>query len=282
MIKKFLILAVPLLIIFSLLPVWHQLQSGKNKYPPPKNNPGNSINTPPGTDREPLHSSGETLYSDGESTVHAQDSTVVIRHNGKTYRQNILPSGKEPVSVKIINNKPPAEPPVMGTGIKKGIKLITDQNISIVQLEPEYKFMLSYPNPHTGDDKIMVHKHNNMLYLYKNGELVKYYQVATGKEPYYTPEGKFVITNKSPYPRGKDPDSQLGTRWLGISVPCARDRRAQEDERAPMGIKYGIHGTNEPDSIGTHASGGCVRMNNKEVEEIYDLVDIGTAVEIVN
>jgi lipoprotein-anchoring transpeptidase ErfK/SrfK len=43
---------------------------------------------------------------------------------------------------------------------------------------------------------------------------------------------------------------------------------------------YGIHGTIEPKSIGTQASEGCVRMLNKEVEELYSLVPVGTKVTI--
>ena len=47
----------------------------------------------------------------------------------------------------------------------------------------------------------------------------------------------------------------------------------------PWGI-YGIHGTNKPHSIGTDASHGCIRMFNSQVEELYELVKIGTTVLI--
>lgn len=52
----------------------------------------------------------------------------------------------------------------------------------------------------------------------------------------------------------------MGTCWLGLGVPCESDNRAKEDERAPQGLKYGIHETDEPHSIGRHALGGCIRM----------------------
>ncbi len=44
---------------------------------------------------------------------------------------------------------------------------------------------------------------------------------------------------------------------------------------------FRIHGTNEPQSIGTAASSGCIRMLNEDVEELYDNVDIGTKVIVL-
>jgi hypothetical protein len=43
---------------------------------------------------------------------------------------------------------------------------------------------------------------------------------------------------------------------------------------------YGIHGTNEPNSIGKAASHGCIRMGKADLEELYTLVEVGDAVEI--
>jgi lipoprotein-anchoring transpeptidase ErfK/SrfK len=106
--------------------------------------------------------------------------------------------------------------------------------------------------------------------LYKDGELVAEYPCCTGKDG-DTPEGVYEINSKVVDPtwywEGKaippGPDNGLGTRFMGINKPS-----------------YGIHGTNEPDSIGYSLSHGCVRMRNEDVEKLYELVDIGTAVVI--
>ena len=95
------------------------------------------------------------------------------------------------------------------------------------------------------------------------------YQVGLGAED-STPEGTFIAKNKvrnPPYqpqhkPRSEHrasgaPDNPLGSRWIDI------------------GDHYGIHGTIEPDSIGRSVSEGCIRMHNKDVEELYDLLVIG-------
>jgi hypothetical protein len=43
---------------------------------------------------------------------------------------------------------------------------------------------------------------------------------------------------------------------------------------------YGIHGTNEPNSIGNAASHGCIRVGKADLQELYSLVAVGDAVEI--
>jgi uncharacterized protein YgiM (DUF1202 family) len=121
--------------------------------------------------------------------------------------------------------------------------------------------------------KIEVNKATNKLTLYKNGRVYKQYPVATGRTPSLTPEGTFPIVVKFVKPGwkgipGGHPNNPLGERWLGISV------------KGDNGRTYGIHGTNQPKSIGTYASNGCIRMYNKDVIELYNLVPVGTTVHI--
>lgn len=63
-----------------------------------------------------------------------------------------------------------------------------------------------------------------------------------------------------------NPGGPFGTRWLGLSAPYG---------------DYGIHGTNNPSSIGKSVSNGCIRMFNNDVIELSNLVPIGTSVTIV-
>jgi lipoprotein-anchoring transpeptidase ErfK/SrfK len=50
----------------------------------------------------------------------------------------------------------------------------------------------------------------------------------------------------------------------------------------PLGFGIGIHGTVVPSSIGTRCSDGCIRMFNRDVLELFDLVPLGTKVIIYN
>jgi hypothetical protein len=45
--------------------------------------------------------------------------------------------------------------------------------------------------------------------------------------------------------------------------------------------RFGIHGTNEPRSIGRNASHGCIRMRNRDAEELFELVRVGDTVEVI-
>ncbi len=120
---------------------------------------------------------------------------------------------------------------------------------------------------------IIINKSNNTLYYLKGKEIISKYPVASGKDIGYTPEGKFTIATKYKNPswggagihkpvKGGAPNNPLGKRWMGLSIKG--------------GGSYGIHGNSNEDSIGKYVSLGCIRMHNKDVEILYDLIQIGT------
>lgn len=100
------------------------------------------------------------------------------------------------------------------------------------------------------------------LYLIKNGsnEVIGVYPIAGGKPETPSPYGTWTIVNKA-----KNWGVGFGTRWMELSVPWG---------------KYGIHGTNKPLTISNPDSLGCIRMFNKDIEEVYKYVDCGTIVVI--
>lgn len=127
--------------------------------------------------------------------------------------------------------------------------------------------------------RIHISKGENRLRLFENGQVIRDYPVATGRDPSITPEGTFTIVMKIKNPSWTDPqtgvtipggapNNPLGTRWLGLRVGDT------------YGNKYGIHGTNRPETIGQYVSAGCVRMYQQDVEELFELVPWGTQVTI--
>lgn len=107
---------------------------------------------------------------------------------------------------------------------------------------------------------ITINLSTRRLSLHEGGRLVNSYPVGVGKPSTPTPTGSYRIREKIMHPGGV-----LGTRWMGLSIP---------------GGNYGIHGTNNPSSIGGYVSNGCIRMHNQDVEKLFSMVMIGTAVEI--
>ncbi|CAM3805934.1 L,D-transpeptidase family protein [Cytobacillus oceanisediminis] len=114
------------------------------------------------------------------------------------------------------------------------------------------------PNPDTIPYTIIVSRGKRNLTLLKNGAVQKVYPIAVGKMLTQTPIGEFVIVNREPNPGGP-----YGVMWLSLSKSG-----------------YGIHGTNNPASIGQFVSKGCIRMYNENVLELARIVPNGTRVLI--
>lgn len=109
------------------------------------------------------------------------------------------------------------------------------------------------------------------LAVLENGRVVRTFPVAVGAAVSPSPTGDFRIVNRvsNPtyyhsgvvIPAGRE--NPIGPRWLGLDLKG-----------------YGIHGTNEPRSIGKAASHGCIRMRNRDIEQFFSLVRVGDMVRI--
>ncbi|ARK29500.1 L,D-transpeptidase family protein [Halalkalibacter krulwichiae] len=114
------------------------------------------------------------------------------------------------------------------------------------------------PSPDTIPYTIHISLNNRTLTLMDLDTILKVYPVGVGRMLHETPVGDFIIVNRAPNPGGP-----FGTMWLSLSKKS-----------------YGIHGTNDPASIGHYVSLGCIRMFNEDVEELAQIVPNGTAVFI--
>lgn len=119
--------------------------------------------------------------------------------------------------------------------------------------------------------RIVVSIPDRKLAVLEDDRVVKVYGTAVGAAVSPSPSGEFTIvhriTDPTWYTKGRvvppGKANPLGTRWLGLSVKG-----------------YGIHGTNRPASIGHNVSHGCIRMRNRDVEELFEMVTVGDAVEL--
>ncbi len=109
------------------------------------------------------------------------------------------------------------------------------------------------------------------LALIEDGQIVRIFNVAVGRDISPTPTGTFTIVNRVTHPAyyhdGKvippGKNNPVGDRWIGLSKK-----------------HYAIHGTDEPRSIGQAASHGCVRMGARDIAALFALVRAGDTVEI--
>ena len=119
--------------------------------------------------------------------------------------------------------------------------------------------------------RVLVSIPDRKLALLENGKVRKVYRVAVGKASTPSPVGGFKVVNRvsnpTYYHKGQvippGDGNPVGSRWIGLSA-----------------TSYGIHGTNQPNSIGKAASTGCIRMGKHDVEELFALLEVGDAVEI--
>ena len=120
--------------------------------------------------------------------------------------------------------------------------------------------------------RIVVSIPDRKLAVMEGDRVVRIFETAVGAPKSPSPTGTFKIVTSIEHPtwytKGRTvppgPANPLGTRWLGLSQKG-----------------YGIHGTSMPSSIGKNASHGCIRMRNRDVEQLFKMVEVGDVVELV-
>lgn len=114
---------------------------------------------------------------------------------------------------------------------------------------------------------LLVDKQSFWMYLVEGKRVMKQYPVAVGMSSTQTPTGLFKMS---------------GIQYMGSSSPWGTLRRRlfRRTSSGYVGTSYYIHGTNDPSSIGTMASHGCVRMYNWHVTAFAKRVPNGTIVRI--
>ena len=122
-----------------------------------------------------------------------------------------------------------------------------------------------------GKRVVLVSIPDRQLAVLEDGNVLAQFPVAVGAAASPSPTGEFQIVTRvsnpayyhsgSVVPAGKD--NPVGTRWLGLSLKS-----------------YGIHGTNAPRSIGHAASHGCIRLRNRDMEQLFSMLRVGDMVRI--
>lgn len=117
------------------------------------------------------------------------------------------------------------------------------------------------------------------LTVYRGGTAIKSYAIAVGRPGWETPVGTYKVRQMFRNPTwlhplkkgisipGGDPENPLGRYWIGFWTDGKN--------------WIGFHGTPNPKSVGTAASHGCIRMYNKDIEELFQKVSLGVEVKVV-
>lgn len=115
--------------------------------------------------------------------------------------------------------------------------------------------------------------------VYRGAEEIKKYPLGIGRSGWETPTGHFTVIQMVRDPVWMNPltgqivpatdiANPLGRFWIGFSVGGS--------------IWYGFHSTNQPQTVGTSVSHGCLRMYSQDAEELFSQVKVGTPVIITS
>jgi hypothetical protein len=115
------------------------------------------------------------------------------------------------------------------------------------------------------------------VYAYQDDRILKTFPVAVGKGGWETPTGEFKVQRMIRNPAWQSP-------WTGEVIPPADDN--------PLGLRWigfwtdgkdviGFHGTPNESLIGQAVSHGCVRMKNRDIVALFELVEVGMTVKVI-
>jgi lipoprotein-anchoring transpeptidase ErfK/SrfK len=140
--------------------------------------------------------------------------------------------------------------------------------------------VVAYDGPYAAGT-VVISTSERRLYLVLPGQRALKYGIGVGREGFEW-AGAQTITRKQEWPDWRPPAQMLQRR---PDLP----RYMEGGPENPLGARamylgsslYRIHGSNEPDTIGTAVSSGCIRMLNDDVVDLYDRVKVGTRVVVL-
>jgi L,D-transpeptidase ErfK/SrfK len=141
--------------------------------------------------------------------------------------------------------------------------------------------------------QLVLDRHNRQLMVLENGQLKRRFPAAVGTVGWETPAGRHQVLEKTANPVWQHPGdgrtvapgaaNPLGSRWIGFYRDC-QGRSGWDGERhlEISGCTVaGFHGTPHRWTVGRAVSHGCVRLYEESVQELFELVQVGTPVTVL-
>ena len=154
----------------------------------------------------------------------------------------------------------------------------SDNQSSTFQLPPRLRRqVVSYATREAPGTIIIDTPNTYLYYVLGNGQAMRY-GIGIGRDG-FTWSGTQAVTKKAEWPDWTPPPEMIARQPY---LP----RHMAGGPGNPLGARamylgsteYRIHGTNAPETIGTHVSSGCIRLTNEDVSDLYSRVNVGTKV----
>ena len=119
-----------------------------------------------------------------------------------------------------------------------------------------------------------------LYYVLGNGQAVRY-GIGIGRDG-FTWSGTQAVTKKAEWPDWTPPPEMIARQpYLPRHMAGGPGNPLGARAMYLGGTVYRIHGTNAPETIGTHVSSGCIRLTNEDVSDLYSRVKVGTKVVVL-
>ena len=141
--------------------------------------------------------------------------------------------------------------------------------------------------------ELVLDRRRRLLRVLENGQELRSFPVAVGRPGWETPVGRFAVIERVADPSWEHPATgvtvppgpanPLGSRWIGFHRDClGRSGFNGREHLVVEGcVSSGFHGTPNRDSVGQAVSHGCVRLFDEHVQELFELVQLGTPVTVL-
>jgi hypothetical protein len=145
----------------------------------------------------------------------------------------------------------------------------------VIEQQPQSSFEVVPPKKNSAmGTRLVVKRRTRRVYVYLKGKVLASYPNAVGKSGWETPLGQYQVIRmvKDPFFRNFKTNQIINP---GSSNPLGK--RLIVFKRGKK-FDFAFHGTNQDKLIGQAISHGCIRMHNKDVIKMYELVNIGTPI----
>ena len=172
-------------------------------------------------------------------------------------------------------------PPVQSAPQAQPAPEISEESRPAIETPARFKRQIVSYATHEAPGTIVIDTPNTYLYLVLgNGQAMRY-GIGVGRDG-FTWSGVQTITKKAEWPDWTPPPEMIARQPY---LP----RHMAGGPGNPLGARamylgstvYRIHGTNAPETIGTHVSSGCIRLTNENVADLYSRVGVGTKVVVL-
>jgi lipoprotein-anchoring transpeptidase ErfK/SrfK len=137
--------------------------------------------------------------------------------------------------------------------------------------------IVSYPTREAPGTVIIDTPNTYLYYVLGNGQAIRY-GIGVGRDG-FTWSGTQTVTKKAEWPDWTPPPEMIARQpYLPRHMAGGPGNPLGARAMYLGGTVYRIHGTNAPETIGTHVSSGCIRLTNEDVADLYSRVNVGTRV----